>query len=57
MQKQVWSVAYSTSGNLLVSGGMDECVRIWNARTGALIDFFHEGTVHPIVTVAVSPKG
>jgi len=31
---KVWSVAFSSDGQTLVSGSQDETVKIWNLKTG-----------------------
>jgi len=31
---KVWSVAFSSDGQTLVSGSQDETVKIWNVKTG-----------------------
>jgi WD40 repeat protein len=30
----VWSVAFSTDGQILASGSQDETIRLWDAKTG-----------------------
>ncbi|MCS6835610.1 MAG: protein kinase [Anaerolineae bacterium] len=37
---RVWSVAYSSDGRLIASGGQDSTIRLWNAQTGQLLSFF-----------------
>jgi len=36
----VFSVAFSLDGNRVVSGSHDRLVKIWNAKTGALVSSF-----------------
>ena len=52
----VTCLAYSDDGNWIASGGRDQTVRIWNARTGALVlgPLNHGGWVY---AVALSPDG
>lgn len=54
-QGEVWQVVYSKTGNLLVSGSKDETIRIWNARSGELLDILQESVVHPIFCVTMAP--
>ena len=51
----ITSVAYSPSGNGLASGGDDRMVRLWNAKTGALIyTLLGAGRIR---SMAYSPNG
>lgn len=52
----VKAVAYSPDGELLASGGHDDRVRIWDARTGALKTTLIGHTDH-VFRVAFSPDG
>jgi len=54
---KVTSVAFSDSGEWLVSGGMDETVRIWAVVSGDVIDVLQSGVVHPITSVTLSRGG
>jgi WD40 repeat protein len=40
---------------VVVSGSLDETVRLWAVNTGELIDFFSEDLVHAITCVTLSP--
>lgn len=37
---QVYSIAVSSDGRLLASGGMDNKIRIWDAQNNKLLDTF-----------------
>lgn len=52
--KDVRAVAYGPDG-VLVSGGSDRTVRVWNPITGELVRTLKAGT--PVYAVAVSPDG
>ena len=46
----IWSVAFSPDGKYLASGSADRTLRLWNIRTGELVEPFkdfvcHDGTV------------
>eukprot|EP00049_Salpingoeca_infusionum_P010643 m.183909 g.183909 ORF g.183909 m.183909 type:complete len:655 (+) comp14704_c0_seq6:307-2271(+) len=51
----VSAVQFSES-DLLLSGSMDGTVRIWNVRSGELVDILHCGSVHGVACVAISPR-
>ncbi|HLN26171.1 MAG TPA: sigma-70 family RNA polymerase sigma factor [Gemmataceae bacterium] len=54
-------IAYSPDGTLLASGGSDERVRLWDAKTGKEVRQFHLGGkglgASPVDSVAFSPDG
>ena len=52
----VWSVAYSSDGAKLVTGGTDGAVKLWDAETGTLLATYlgHPSAVH---TVAFNRDG
>ncbi len=52
----ITSVAFSTDGNRIVTGGRDRLARIWNGRTGRLV---HELSGHSgqVLDVAIGPPG
>jgi LPXTG-site transpeptidase (sortase) family protein len=50
------AVAFSPDGSLLVSGGRDNTIRLWNAATGELLRST-EGHVDWVTSVAFSPDG
>jgi WD40 repeat protein len=54
--RPVEAVTFSPTGKLLVSGGADEKVRLWNPETGALVKTL-EGHTSWVRAVAVSPDG
>lgn len=47
---------FSASGHLLLTGGLDDCVNVWDPRTGEHIDVLRHGVVHAVYCVAVSPR-
>uniref|UniRef100_UPI0035944F01 nSTAND1 domain-containing NTPase n=1 Tax=Nostoc sp. TaxID=1180 RepID=UPI0035944F01 len=53
---EVWSVAISTDGQTIVSGGRDGTVRLWNLQGHSLVEPFrgHKGEVR---SVAISKDG
>ncbi len=55
-QSEVVAVAFSGDGTRLLSGGLDDTVRIWNSASGALLRTLtgHQGDV---TSVAWSPDG
>src|SRR5581483_5786705 len=55
-QEGVESVAFSPDGKLLVSGGFDKAVRLWDLKTGKQLEPLgnHDHTVR---SVAFSPDG
>jgi WD40 repeat protein/serine/threonine protein kinase/Flp pilus assembly protein TadD len=55
-RNQVWGVAYSPSGQYLVTGSHDRTLKLWDARTGAEIRTFH-GHTDKVNGVAFSPDG
>jgi WD40 repeat protein len=52
----VESVAFSSDGQTLASGGRDNAIKLWDVRTGKLLRNFngHEGWIQ---VVAFSPDG
>jgi len=52
----VTSVAFSSNGRLIVSGGEDLTLRLWDAASGTLIRVFR-GHSGPVNSVAFSPDG
>jgi WD40 repeat protein len=52
----VTSVAFSSNGQVIASGGNDSTVRIWDTQTGALLKIF-SGQRNFITSVAFSPNG
>ncbi|KIN93801.1 hypothetical protein M404DRAFT_44131, partial [Pisolithus tinctorius Marx 270] len=53
----VISVAFSPDGRRIVSGSMDETVRVWDAERGAQIGSYLEGHMDAVISVAFSPNG
>jgi WD40 repeat protein len=50
----IQSLAFSKDGKLLISGGLDQTINVWNAKSHALIRKL-EGHREPVKTVALSP--
>ena len=46
---------FSESGKLLLSGGTDETIRVWNARSLQLVDVLHSSPGHAVTCVVISP--
>jgi RNA polymerase sigma factor (sigma-70 family) len=55
-QGTVFSAAFSPRGELLLSGGSDKVAKLWDARTGKLVQTL-EGHKGAILPVAFSPRG
>ena len=50
----VRSLAFSLDGTLLVSGGDDTTIKLWNIQTGGIIQVFH-GHTGQVSSVSISP--
>ena len=53
----VTSVAFSQDGKYIISGSLDNTIRLWNAQTGKLVSDPFEGHTHWVTSVAFSPDG
>lgn len=53
---EVTSVAYAPNGQYVLTGGMDNTARMWNARTGQLVKIL-KGHNNPVSKVAFAPDG
>ena len=53
----VTSVAFSPDGTRIVSGSVDQTVRVWDADRGVQIGSPLQGHTHPVRSVAFSPDG
>lgn len=54
----VWSVAWSTDGQMLASGGSDQTVRIWDAQDGQVLRILDlHGFMNNVNSVSFSPDG
>jgi WD40 repeat protein len=54
--QRVHAVAFASGGKLLLSGGADSCIRIWDVATGKELRLF-EGHQISVWAVKVSPDG
>jgi len=56
-KQQVWALAFSSEGDLLVSGGVAEEVEVWRASDGTLIRTHDgpEGSTGGITSLAFDP--
>jgi WD40 repeat protein/serine/threonine protein kinase len=54
--KEVLAVAGAAGGGRVASGGLDETVRLWDAKTGALVREL-KGHAGPVAAVAFAPDG
>ncbi|MEE1094103.1 MAG: hypothetical protein U0L08_04130, partial [Bacteroidales bacterium] len=52
----VYSVAYSTDGTKIISGSVDNTIKIWDANTGKCLKTL-EGHSDDVYSVAFSPDG
>jgi len=55
-QEEVYCIAVSPAGKLLVSGGEDKTVQFWDIQTGKLLATL-EGHSGPVKSLAISPDG
>ena len=53
----MFGVAFSPDGPRIVSGSVDNTVRIWDADTGQQIGAPLTGHTEPVAAVAFSPDG
>ena len=53
----MWSVAYSPDGRHIISGSRDRTIRIWDAKTGAIVGKPLVGHTSVVFSVAYSPDG
>jgi WD40 repeat protein len=49
------TAAYSRSGSLIATAGMDYTIRLWNGRTGESLLALRSGRRVPVVAVAFMP--
>ena len=54
--RAVYSVCFSPDGKQLVSGSLDETVRLWDVETGACVRTL-EGHDSTVLSVRFSPNG
>jgi WD40 repeat protein len=56
-QKTVWSLAFSSNGKLLASGGEDEVIRLWDVNTGQERGTLkgHTGSVNALAFISTAP--
>src|SRR5262245_58995086 len=54
---QVHGVAFSRDGDLLASAGGDGTIKIWNSRTGKVIQALKTAHSDAVVSVAFHPDG
>ena len=47
---------FSENGSVLVSGSLDETIRLWNVRSGQALSVLKHDRVHPINAIALSPS-
>ena len=53
----VWSVAFSPDGRHIVSGSLDQTIRVWDAQTGAQVGNPLQGHTESVSSVAFLPDG